>query len=225
MNPTKKALLLLLLLIISSVSITAQDIIERTNGVQVNADVVRITEDSIYFKNKNMYGNPVMGIPKSEVKLIEYWNGKKDYYAGSYINLSGNDTTSITTSFKAGKQSIRIDYILFKIENLFTETHLILDFSLHPDSAFTIEKGKMEFTFENPRNNFFSKLFPIGKKTVFTKFEFEDGSKNKQYERLANFKIKYLEIYMNDSVNIILLDEEQSAGLQELFSSKEVGLK
>lgn len=225
MNPIKLILIFLFLLILSSKYSVAQDIILRTNGAQINADVVEISEDSVWFKNKNMYGNPLMGIPKSEIKYIEYWNGKKDYFEGSYINLSVKETNSVVTSFKAGKQSLWIGNILFKIENLFTETHLILDFSGHKDSTFTVSKSKMEFVFENSRDNFFAKLFPTDKKTVFTKFEFANGSHNKQYERLTNFRIKSLEIYMNDSVSIILLDEDQSAGLQELFSSKEVELK
>jgi hypothetical protein len=221
MYPKKIPYLFLFLLIIISANIVAQDIILKTNGAQINADVVKISEDSVWFKNKNMYGNPVMGIPKTEIKLIEYWNGKKDYFSGSYVNLSEKETTNVVTSFKANQQSLSIDYLLFRIENLFTETHLILEYTKQ-DSAFTVAKGKMEFIFENPKNNFFVKLFPTGKKTVFTKFEFIDGSKNKYYERLTNYNVQSLEIYMNDSVSFIPLDEVQSAELLKLFSSKEV---
>lgn len=221
MYPIKIPYLLLFLLITSSVNMTAQDIILLTNGAQINADVVKLSEDSVWFKNKNMYGNPVMGMPKSEIKMIEYWNGKKDYFSGSYINLSEKKTTNIVTSYKANQQSLSIDYLSFTIENLFTETHLIIDYK-DQDSAFTVSKGKMEFIFENTRNNFFVKLFPTGRKTVFTKFEFVDGSKNKYYERLTSFNVKSLEIYMNDSVSFIPVDEFQAAELFELFSSKEV---
>lgn len=221
MVPIKIPYLLLFLLMISSVNMTSQDIIYKANGAQINADVVKVSEDSVWFKNKNMYGNPVMGIPKSEIKLIEYWNGKKDYFSGSYINLSEKNTANTVTSYKANQQSLIVDYLSFKIENLFTETHLIIDYK-DQDSAFTVSKGKMEFIFENSRNNFFVKLFPTDRKTVFTKFEFVDGSKNKYYERLTNFMVQSLEIYMNDSVSFIQLDEFQAADLMELFSSKEV---
>lgn len=222
MYPFKTPIILFFLCSFFLENLAAQDIILRTNGAQINASVVRITKDSVYFKNKNMYGNPVMGLPKTEVKLIEYWNGKKDYFAGSYKNLSIKDTTSVITNFKAGKQSLLIDSVLFKIENLFTETQLILDFSDYQDSSFTVSKGKMEIIFEDQRNNFFVKLFPTSRKTVFTKFEFVDGSKNKRYERLTNHKIQSLEIYMNDVVSLIPLNETQSIELMELFSMKEV---
>jgi len=200
----------------------AQDIIQKTNGAQINAKVVEIGEDTVWCKNKNMIGNPTMGIPRSDIKLINYWNGKTDYFHGSYMNLSEKDTSSMVTSFSAGIQSIIVDYIQFKVENLFTETHLILDMTNHQDSTFVVEKGKLEFGFPDKSEDFFVKLFPTGKKTVFAKFEFADGVKNKKYERLINYKLESLRLYMNDSVSFIPLTEDQSLELKEMFSSKEI---
>ena len=177
------------------------------------------------FKNKKLDGNPVFSMPVSEVRLIEYWNGKKDYLEGSYANYSDSDTATEITGVEALDSKVYVAGIAFHIERLFTEYHLIMDYTKHPDSNFKASKGKIEFEFERPKINFFVKYFPTGEKTVFSKFHFDETGENKKYAKLANEPLTTLVIYYDDSVSTILLEPRESERLNEMFSGKDIRYK
>lgn len=214
-------LLIICLLPLFSAHIVAQDILVRTNGAQIDVQIIKITEDSVWFKNKNLYGNPLMSIPTSDVRMIQSWNGEKEYLSGSYKNKSEDGRDTIVSGFESTHKKLLIDDVQYTIENLFTENHLIMDYSYHPDSLLVVSKGKMEFVFENKKNNFFVKFFPIDDKTIVSKFTFTSGTQNKRYDKLTSYNLSSMLIYMNDSVNSVELTEVQSNDLKELFSSKE----
>ncbi len=214
--------ILLFLVLAGMVSSYAQDIIVKTNGAQINAKVIEITDDSIRFKNRSMAGNPIFTLPRSDVKLIEYWNGKKLYLQGSYTNISDQDSTAYITGVESKQYKVFIEGIAFHVERLFTEYRLVLDYSRHPDTNFIISKGKIEFEFESPRENFFEKYFPTGKKTAFSKFTVGEEGGNKHFGKLSNELLKGMAIYYDDSVSQIRLDSIEALELREMFSGRDI---
>ena len=202
--------------------LAGQDIIIRTNGAQINAKVIEVTADSVLYKNKNMEGNPVFSIPRSDVKVIEYWSGKKDYLQGSYANISGRDSSSVITGVKSKKSEVLVEGIAFHVERLFTEYHLILDYTHHPDTNFTATKGKIEFDFAEFRNNFFVRYFPTGVKTAFAKFVISEEGENKRYGQLSNKLLNGMVIYYDDSVSMLVLDSISAQEMREMFSGKDI---
>ena len=211
-----------LILILNLSNLFAQDIIIKTNGAHVSAKVVRISDDSVFYKNKSVSGNLLFSVARNEVKLIEYWNGKKDYLQGSYVNMSEQDSTTVITGIKSKEQNVVIAGIHFHIERLFTEYHLMLDYTYHPDTNFIASKGKIEFDFENSKNNFFVKYFPTGDKTSFAKFLFNETEENKRYDRLSNNLLVGMNLYYEDSVSHLVFDEEESMEIKEMFSGKDI---
>ena len=198
-----------------------QDIIVKNNGAQINAKVLEITADSVIFKNRNVDGSPVFSLPREEVKLVEYWNGDKEYFQGSYSNISETDT-AVITGVRSDKNEVVVAGISFHVERLFTEYHLILDYSDHPDTNFIINKGKIEFEFRVSRENFFTRYYPTGEKTAFAKFVFSDEGENKRFGRLSNNLLEGLAIYYDDSVSQIRLDSLQSREMREMFAGKDI---
>ncbi len=211
-----------LLFILTFTSLSAQDIIIRTNGAQISAKVIEITDDSVKYKIKTMPGNPVFSLARSEVKMIEYWNGKRVYQHGDYSNMSEEGTSTVITGAESTVQKVTIEGIQFHIERLFTEYHLMLDYTLHPDSNFIASKGKIEFDFENSKDNFFVKNYPTGEKTSFAKFLFNETGENKKYSRLCNKLLVGMIIFYEDSVSRIVFDQEQAINIKEMFSGKEM---
>ena len=202
--------------------VVGQDIIVRTNGAQLSVKVVEITEDSVYYKNKAASGNLLFSLSRNDVKVIEYWNGKKDYLQGSYSNKSMEDSSTLVTGIKSKEQNVSLYGIQFRLDRLFTEYHLQMNYTYHPDTNFIASKGKIEFVFENSRDNFFVKYFPTGEKTTFVKFQFNETGKNKRFDKLTNDLLLGMIIYYDDSVSELSFDEEQASELKELFSGKDI---
>lgn len=214
-----------LLFILNLTYLSAQVIIVRTNGARISAKVIEITNDSVRYKIKTMPDNPEFSIAKNEVKFIEYWNGKKDYFQGSYVNISEQDSSTIITGVEIAEQIVIVDGIQFHIERLFTEYHLLIDYTYHPDSNFIASKGKIEFDFENSKDNFFVKYFPTAEKTSFAKFHFNETGENKKYSKLSNKLLIGMIIFYEDSVSQLVFDEEQAIKLKEMFSGKDTKYK
>ena len=202
----------------------AQDIIVRTHGARIEAKILEISKDSVKFKNYNTPGSTIFYLSKSEVKFIEYNNSKIEYFEGSYKNSSKMNTSGFVTNFETNEHIVEIRGIGFSVENLFTENHLIMDFTDHPDTNFYAVKGKMEFVFESKKYNFFIRLYPSGEKTMFSKFEFTGIGENKRYNYLSEQILTDLVLYLNDSVSSIKLNEEQSDQMRVLFSGKNINL-
>ncbi|MEJ2594844.1 MAG: hypothetical protein P8100_06890 [bacterium] len=214
--------IILLLIFSGIISSYGQDIIVKTNGAQINAKVIEITDDSVRFKNKTLAGNPIFTLPRSDIKVIEYWNGKKLYLRGSYTNISEQDSSSYITGVKSKQYNVFIEGIAFHVERLFTEYRLVMDYSRHPDTNFIISKGKIEFEFEETRENFFIKYFPTGKKTAFSKFTVGEEGENKRFGKLSNELLKGMAIYYDDSVSQIQLDSLKAIELREMFSGRDI---
>jgi len=204
--------------------VLAQDIIVRTNGDRIEAIILELSGDSVKFKIYNIPGNAVFLLSKSEVKFIDYGNDKIEYFEGSYINSSKEKPSEIITGFEVNADIVEIEGIGFSVENLFTENHLILDFTNHPDTNLNAGKGKMEFIFESKKYNFTIRIYPTGEKTMFSKFEFSDEGENKRYDYLSKQLLTTLVIYLHDSVTNIKLNQERAEELSALFSGKNINV-
>lgn len=202
--------------------VSAQDIIVRTNGARLKAKIIKVSVDSVNFKSYDIPGNPIFSLPKKEIKFIEYYNNKIEYFEGSYLNSSKLSESKVATGIVSAENIVIIQDIRFSVENLFTENHLILDFSYHQDSNLQIGKGKVEFVFENKKYNFSSRIYPIDEMTVFAKFEFSITGENKKYDYLSDQNLVSILFYIKDYQSVIALTKEQSMELKKLFLGKNI---
>ena len=57
----------------------SQDIIIKNDKTEIKSKVIELTNDLIKYKKKSMLNGPIYSINKSEVFMIVYKNGKKEY--------------------------------------------------------------------------------------------------------------------------------------------------
>lgn len=75
----KITIVLYCLMLITTIS-SAQDIITKKNGDDIQAKVIEITLNELKYKNFNNLDGPIISILKSDVILIRYENGTKDVF-------------------------------------------------------------------------------------------------------------------------------------------------
>lgn len=99
----KKITILLCVLFVSFLS--AQDIIIKKDQSEIKSKVVEITEKSIKYKKWKSQNGPTYNIKKSEVFMIIYANGEKEYYnkktevvTSNYNNQVYSTNTNQTTN-------------------------------------------------------------------------------------------------------------------------------
>lgn len=74
-----KAILIVLILTVGLKSM-AQDVIIKNDKKEINSKVIEITEDVIKYRKFEMLDGPIYSINKSEVFMIIYKNGTKEYF-------------------------------------------------------------------------------------------------------------------------------------------------
>lgn len=90
-----KEILLLILMVFIVVFANAQDIITKTNGDEIEAKVQEVGSTEIKYKKISGSG-PVYTIAKSEVFMIKYENGSKDWFGRE--QKTATTATPVTTS-------------------------------------------------------------------------------------------------------------------------------
>ncbi len=68
------------LLLLSGGQIFSQDVIIKSNGDELKAKVVELTETTIKYKSEDNLDGPIYNIPKSEVFKVKYGTGKSDFF-------------------------------------------------------------------------------------------------------------------------------------------------
>lgn len=76
----KKLFTLLTLIALSSVFVSAQDIILKRDGSEIKAKVLEITDQQIKYKDFDFQNGPTRNINISEVFMITYQNGQKEVF-------------------------------------------------------------------------------------------------------------------------------------------------
>lgn len=79
----------MLLLVLAAVTINAQDIIVKNDKTELKVKVLEITEVAIKYKRFEMQDGPIYSILKTDVFMIMYQNGTKEY-------MDNKQTKSVT---------------------------------------------------------------------------------------------------------------------------------
>lgn len=215
-----------LILFVCCVGITSQcfsqDIITTSSGLEFNAKVVAVEKDSVKYINKLDPTKKVLSVPKSQLRHIEYFNGDYDYFEGSYQNLSAEDTTKFITGIENADNTVMIEAIVFSINNYFTENQLVVDFSSSLDSNFVAEKGRIEFEFENIKNNFTIRSYKADDKILYAKFSIGLKGSDKRYKKLSEKVLHKIRIYAGEAIVDIRLSPANSSGIRELFRKSRI---
>jgi hypothetical protein len=196
--------------------LAAQDYIVTTSGLRFKAKVVAVEKDSVKYVNKMDPSGMVLSVPKYQLRHIEYGNGDFDYFQGSYNNLSHKDTTEFVTGM-LGANSVMIEAINFSINNYFTENHFVVDFTDSFDSTFIAEKGRIEFEFQNLKNNFTMKSYKADDKKLYTKFVITSSTAKKRYKKLSDKYLDKIRIYSGEAVVTITLSPANAEAIRKLF--------
>jgi hypothetical protein len=78
-----KKIYIVCVLLIMAVKIQAQDIIIKTDKVELKAKVLEIGDEAIKYKKFEFLDGPTYSIRKADVFMIIYQNGKKEYMEGT----------------------------------------------------------------------------------------------------------------------------------------------
>lgn len=76
----RKTLFILIIVIGWGFAGNAQDIILKKDGLEIESKVLEITDQQIKYRDFDFLNGPVRNIPISEVLMITYENGKKEFF-------------------------------------------------------------------------------------------------------------------------------------------------
>jgi hypothetical protein len=94
-----KQFLLISLLIAGSQFLFSQDLIVKKNGDEIKSKVTEITDNQVKYKKWENLDGPIYNIPISDVFMVKYENGKKDFF--------GNNSTPLQSQAKPTPQPIQ----------------------------------------------------------------------------------------------------------------------
>lgn len=94
----KKTIFMIIVACVLGASVYAQDVITMTNGEEVKALVLEITQSEIKYKKFDNPNGPNYTLKKSEIFMIKYANGSKEVYniptpEGNNVEKSGQGKT------------------------------------------------------------------------------------------------------------------------------------
>ena len=98
-----KYVLIGLLLACSAIAFS-QDIITKKNGDDIKAKVTEITDAQVKYKKWESLDGPVYNIPISDVFMVKYENGKKDFFGNNQPVTSSASKPAPTTSKTVSSQ-------------------------------------------------------------------------------------------------------------------------
>ena len=96
---TKKLLCTVLLSIAVTFAMKAQDVILKTNGDEIQAKIQEVGTNEVKYKKFGNESGPVYTMLKSEVFMITYENGTKDWFGRRQekTQVASNQTVKTTT--------------------------------------------------------------------------------------------------------------------------------
>lgn len=75
-----KQLFTILLMLLSAASLSAQDLIVKKDGTDVNAKILEINQDNVKYRRADNPEGPVYTVDKAEIILIRYANGENEVF-------------------------------------------------------------------------------------------------------------------------------------------------
>ncbi|MEP1034110.1 hypothetical protein [Ekhidna sp.] len=118
--------ILIVLLCTSIVTSTAQDIITKMNGDDIQAIVIEVLPTSVKYKKYNNQKGPLYTLKKSEIFMINYENGSKDVFTTQNSDVMEGSSATIyfyrPKKFANGKTKIIVgtvepDEVLVGLKN------------------------------------------------------------------------------------------------------------
>lgn len=100
----QKNIITFIVAMLLSVAVSAQDIIIRNDKVEVKSKVLEITEDAIKYKKFEMLDGPTYSLKKTEVFMLMYANGTKEYIENS--TAIKQQTPPTTTDFSSKNDEV-----------------------------------------------------------------------------------------------------------------------
>lgn len=93
-----KKIIPLFIITLISITINAQDVIIKNDKKEIESKIIEITETVIKYKKWDFKDGPTYNINKSEVFMIIYSNGKKEYFEARQQSVPQNSHNTPTTS-------------------------------------------------------------------------------------------------------------------------------
>ena len=94
----RKILFILTITVIFNLGASAQDLIIKKNGDEIQAKITEITATELKYKKYNYLEGPTFSINKSDVFMVRYENGEKDIFSDQETKTATNKA-----SFNRGK--------------------------------------------------------------------------------------------------------------------------
>jgi len=114
--------ILLLITICFGMAAKSQDIIVKNDKSEIKSKILEITEELIKYKKFEMPDGPTYSISKSDVFVLLYANGTKEYIENRAVNKAATQTTPETQDIDADIQEPGIYYF-----NPLTQHYLEID--------------------------------------------------------------------------------------------------
>jgi len=93
----KKILTSLYLILCFQIGSFAQDLIVKKNQVEIESKIIEITENVIKYKKWTFLEGPIYSVKKSDVFLVLYANGEKEYYGSEDSSQQNNNNAIVST--------------------------------------------------------------------------------------------------------------------------------
>lgn len=104
-----KKLVFVLVAVLSTAFSFAQDVITKSNGDEIKAKVLEVSQTEIKYKKFDNLNGPTFAISKNDVFMVKYENGSKDIFnTESDSNSSGGQKNM--ESFEKGKRDAKLNY-------------------------------------------------------------------------------------------------------------------
>lgn len=104
-----KKITFLLFAILTSIFCFSQDVITKSDGEEVKAKVLEVTQAEIKYKKFDNPNGPTFTILKKEVFMIRYENGSKDVFNSEKESKTSNEDVNVEM-FEKGKRDAQLQY-------------------------------------------------------------------------------------------------------------------
>lgn len=104
-----KKLVFVFVAVLSTAFSFAQDVITKSNGDEIKAKVLEVSQTEIKYKKFDNLNGPTFAISKNEVFMVKYENGSKDVFNTERESKSSNGDINME-AFEKGKRDARLNY-------------------------------------------------------------------------------------------------------------------
>jgi hypothetical protein len=104
-----KNITFLLFAILTTTVCFSQDVITKTDGEEVKAKVLEVTQSEIKYKKNDNPNGPTYTILKKEVFMVKYGNGSKDVFNSETETKIQNEDIDLQM-FEKGKRDAQVQY-------------------------------------------------------------------------------------------------------------------